>query len=70
MSDHAAFHTLPKHKFPVIMRAYPEQSTEDTDVVWEVRLHGPGAIHIPGFQETGQRVRIVISYGDGTEDRT
>lgn len=63
------FHSLPAHKFPMTIRAYPERSTEDTDLLWEIQVGEPGVVDIPGVEQTGQRVRIVVGFGDGTEER-
>ncbi len=63
------FYSYPASKYPITIKAFPKDSTEDTDLVWERYADGPGMLSIPGLKETGQRVRIVIQYGDGTEDR-
>lgn len=70
MTRPVAFHDLPAHKFPMVFRGYPEESTEDTNVLWEVRVPAPGIADIPGILETGQRVRIVATFADGTEERS
>lgn len=63
------FHDYPAEKFPFTMSAYAEHSVQDTDPLWTREVDGPGATSVPGVAETGQRVRIVIEYADGTEDR-
>ncbi len=64
-----AFHDIAASKYPISVYAYPEESTEDTEILWQRHLDGPGAMTIPGLKETGRRSRIVVRYGDGTEDR-
>lgn len=69
MPTPVAFQSLPPDAFPMLIRAYPQSSTEDTDLLWEHLVEGPGMCSIPGLQETGQPVRIHIIFGDGTEAR-
>lgn len=64
-----AFHDLPSRRFPFDVFAYPEESTQDDDLVWCRHVYGPGPVRIPSLEETGRRVRIVVRYADGTVDR-
>lgn len=64
-----AFHDLPASAFPIDIYAYPEHSLADEFPLWTRHITGPGAISIPGVAEKGQRVRLVVKYGDGTEYR-
>lgn len=63
------FQHLPRRRFPFDVFAYPEESTEDVDLVWSRHVDGPGPMRIPGVDETGRRVRIVVRYADGTVER-
>ncbi len=67
--SNVAFHELPASKFPFTAYAYPEDSEQDVDPVWTIRVAGPGGMQIPGLQEIGQRVRLVLKFADGTEER-
>jgi len=63
------FMNLPAAKFPFTVFAFPESSTRDEELLWVRHVSGPGAISIPALGATGQRVRVVIHYGDGTVAR-
>jgi hypothetical protein len=64
------FTDLPASAFPFDIYAYPEGSTEDTELAWHRHVAGPGAISIPGIHSTGFPVRVVVRFPDGTEQRT
>lgn len=64
-----AFHDLPQSKFPFTVNAYAEDSEIDENPLWTRTAEGPSTMLIPGVLETGQRVRLVIHYADGTVDR-
>ncbi len=68
--ENIAWHDFPSSSFPIKILAYPEDSTEDNDLVWQREATGPGRVQIPGLHETGQRVRVVVQFADGTEERT
>ena len=68
MTD-ARFMDLPAKKFPFTIYAYPQSSRRDDDLVWARHVSGPGVVSIPGVAATGQPVRLVVRYGDGTVSR-
>jgi hypothetical protein len=63
------FRDLPAGAFPFTIYAFPENSTADLDPVWVIEVPGPGVLKIPGIEQTGQRVRLVVNYADGTTVR-
>jgi len=65
-----AFHDFPANAFPIRIYAYRQDQEADTDPVWFVHVTEPGAIRVPGIDETGFPVRIVVTFADGTEERT
>jgi hypothetical protein len=67
--ENVARHDLSKNAFPFTVYAYPAHSAEDVNPVWQQTITGPGVMKVPGIQETGQRVRIVVHYADGTVER-
>jgi hypothetical protein len=64
-----AFHDLPRSAFPFTVHAFPEDQPFDINPVWTRTVHDAGVVRIPGLEETGQRVRLVVYYADGTVDR-
>jgi hypothetical protein len=62
-----SFHDLPRSRYPFTMQLLDDQTRE---VVWELEVTGPGAIRIPGVQESngGRPVAVRIRYADGTEE--
>ena len=69
MTNRVAFHSLPPRCFPFTITAYPSTSREDVSPVWSVTVPRPCVVPIPGLQETGQPVRIVVRFADETEER-
>lgn len=64
-----AFIDFKPSDFPFTITAYPVGSVEDIHPVWTIKVDGPGALTIPGFQDTGVLVRCVVEYANGRVDR-
>jgi len=59
-----AFRDLPRSAFPFVIELL---NAESRQVVWSAEVAGPGALRIPGRDETGGRpVAVRVTYADGT----
>lgn len=60
----AVFRDLPADAFPFTMEILDADTRE---VVWAVTVDGPGAIRVPGLDETGPGRKIArITWADGS----
>lgn len=57
-----AFHDLPAEWFPVTMTFYNRAG----EVVYEVEVVEPAAVHIPALAKTHGRVTVEVHFGDGS----
>lgn len=63
-----AFVDFPADAFPFTIELLNAATRK---VVWTATITGPGAIHIPGLDETGPDPKITrVTYADGTIDET
>lgn len=68
MSLRTAFHDLPASAFPFVMEILDAATRE---VVWTAEVKGPGALRIPGTDETGGGPKAVrLTFADGTVQET
>jgi hypothetical protein len=61
---------LPAAAYPFDVYAYPEDQPDDVDPAWFIHVAEPGVLQIPGICETGFPVRIVVTFADGSEQRS
>jgi hypothetical protein len=64
-----SFHDLPAEMFPFVIKAFPIGSEADESPNWTVEVTSPGVVTVPGAEETGERVRVVVYWPDGTQTR-
>ena len=63
MTEPLAFHDLPASSFPFTIEILDNATRE---VAWSEEVTGPGAVRIPGLDETGESPKAVrLSFADG-----
>lgn len=65
MSD-AHFFDLPEEAFPFLIEAFQVGAPDDAKPLWSCHVSGPGHLHVPGLRKHGYKVRLRITWGDGT----
>ena len=63
-----AFHNLPRTAFPIHIRAYKLDGSNE--IVWESTISVEGAFTIPPLEKIHRMlIKVLIQWGDGTEKK-